>query len=145
METPVVGDSQTYNLQIVPNDPLTVPCLIDVQCSPCDATGCNIAAQILNDAIPQFVSNSSYGTQLEYKCGLGREFQGGFMGSNLPSIVMECQWEMEWDATLSKCVCKSLSIMLEILIKTYITFMLKGPVAYILLSHHQITIYSMTI
>ena len=92
------------------------PCLLSIDCMTCtDSLACADADVTLEENVISNHNLTRYGTNLEYHCDLGREFQ---INATLfsPTVSLECQWDKTWNPSenivLPPCECK-LSLMLQ--------------------------------
>ena len=84
------------------------PCLIYSACDFCTVAGdstCRAAAASLASDFPTRNVTRRYGAKVEYRCGLGKEFQGASYGQTDATVTMECGWDGRWSPTsqLSQC------------------------------------------
>ena len=92
------------------------PCLLSIDCMTCtDSLACADADVTLEENVISNHNLTRYGTNLEYHCDLGREFQ---INATLfsPTVSLECQWDKTWNPSenvvLPTCECK-LSLMIQ--------------------------------
>ena len=113
------------------------PCLIHVTCEFCLLAECGNVKDNFTENAVEFYNLTTYGTELEYHCSLGKEFDYG-NGTILPTMATECQWDGNWTTTsLKPCVCKEITMIQQRLYN--VNFLnLQGLLASIL-PFHQIT------
>ncbi len=97
----------------VSNDPLDYePCISFVVCSNCpdgdEECVTETSASYIDDPM-SYRNLTTYGTELQYRCPLAKEFNLHNNYSHTESSInMTCQWNETWTplSTLPDCVCK---------------------------------------
>ncbi len=86
------------------------PCLIHNSCNYCETDKCDGFRSLYERNGTAVQNEIRYGTDLEYRCGLGMAFKinGTYGNETEEAQEMRCLWDGRWtpSSNLSECICK---------------------------------------